>query len=106
MRLLLLSDSQADFGNLDQCQTSIDEVLISAARYLPDCIIHGGDLKDSYNPVDMRVVKFWVRATQQIVNAGYKFIVLLGNHDRISQSRWSKNWLDILAAAGAETITK
>jgi DNA repair exonuclease SbcCD nuclease subunit len=104
MRLLLLSDSQADFGNLDQCQTSIDEVLESANKYSPDAIIHAGDLKDAYNPVDIRLVKHWVRVTRQIVDAGYRFIVLLGNHDRISQSFQSKNWLDILRAAGAETV--
>lgn len=106
MNLLLTSDWQAEVGNLDLCEIALTELLAAAKKYQPIAIIHAGDLKESYNPVDIRVVKFWMRAIRQIKDAGFRFIVNMGNHDRISQSRESKNWFDILRAAGAETVTK
>jgi len=76
-----------------------------AIKYKPDAIIHAGDAKEQYSPIDVRVPKFWIKAISQITKAGFRFIMLLGNHDRISQSRESKNWLDILRVAGAETVS-
>jgi DNA repair exonuclease SbcCD nuclease subunit len=106
MKLLLQSDSQAEFSNLDLCEQSHQELLKAIQVHKPDAVIHGGDLKESYNPIDVRVAKFWVKATRQIVDTGVPFYINLGNHDRISQSRESKNWLDILRVAGATTFTK
>jgi DNA repair exonuclease SbcCD nuclease subunit/energy-coupling factor transporter ATP-binding protein EcfA2 len=105
-RFLFTSDWQIDFGNLQECEQSLDELLAAAAKYKPAAIIHGGDMKDAYDPVACEVVKFAVRMTKRIREAGFRFIVLLGNHDRISQSAESKNWLDVLAAAGAEVVTE
>lgn len=105
MRLILTSDTQTDFHNLDLCEIAMQEVLASAKKYKPDAIVHCGDAKEAYNPLDTRVVQFWVRWTRIFVKTGFRFIVLKGNHDRISQSHESKNWLDILRAAGAETVS-
>lgn len=77
------------------------EILAAKAKYRPDAIIALGDLKHSYNPLDLRVAKWWVKAIKTIG----PLYILLGNHDRLSQSHQSKNWLDILRAAGAETIS-
>ena len=106
MRLLLTSDWQTDRTNIDLCEKSLDELLTAADKYKPDAIVHAGDLKDPYDPVHMVIPKFWVRATRRIIEAGYRFIVLLGNHDRISQSHASKNWLDLIRVAGAEVVTQ
>lgn len=106
MRLLLTSDSQAERSNLDLCEIALEELLRAADKYKPDAIIHAGDLKDPYSPVDVPVYNFWVRATQRIVKAGWNFYCNLGNHDRISQSLDSRNWFPVLRAAGAKAITK
>lgn len=106
MRLLLTSDWQVEFSNLDYAEISLQELLKLASKIKPAAIVHLGDLKEDYNPIDLRVVKFWVRAVTAIRAAGHRFIALMGNHDRISQSRESKNWLDVLRAAGAETISQ
>ncbi len=106
MRLLLTSDSQAERSNLDLCEQSLEELLAAAAKYRPDAIIHGGDAKDSYSPVDVLVVNFWVRAIKKITSAGYPFYINLGNHDRISQSQETRNWFPVLRAAGAIATTK
>jgi DNA repair exonuclease SbcCD nuclease subunit len=105
MKLLLTSDTQAEFANLDYCEQSMQELLAAATKHKPDAIFHLGDLKEAYNPVDARVIKFWVRWAITIRESGYRFIVLRGNHDRISQASDSKDWLDILAAAGVETVS-
>lgn len=104
MRLLLTSDTQAEFSNLPECEQSLLELLQAADKYQPDAIIHAGDLKEHYNPADLRVIKFWVRAVRKIADK-YRFIILRGNHDRISQDKDSKDWLDVLRAAGAETVS-
>ena len=106
MRLIFTSDWQVDFSNLQECETALEELLAAAAKYKPAAIIHAGDVKDAYSPVDVEVVKFCVRMVRRIRQAGYRFIILLGNHDRISQSAESRNWLDVLQAAGAEVVTR
>ena len=106
MRFLFTSDWQIDFSNLQECETSLEELLAAAAKYKPAAIIHAGDIKDAYSPVDVEVVKFAVRMVRRIRSAGQRLIILLGNHDRISQSAESRNWLDILQAAGAEVVTR
>ena len=106
MRLLFISDTQSELGNLDLCQTAVDELLEYAEEYKPDAIIHGGDVKEQYSPVDVPVATFWVKQTERIVKAGYRFIVLRGNHDRVSQSHEQRDWLSVLRAAGAETVSK
>lgn len=103
--LLMTGDWQVAFNNLQECEIMLDELLTAAAERKPDAIIHMGDVKDAYSPVDVEVVKFCVRAVRRIKEAGFRFIILLGNHDRISQSHESKNWLDVLEAAGAEVVT-
>lgn len=106
MRLLFTSDWQCDFTNLQECEIALEELLAAAAKYGLDAVIHAGDLKDAYSPVDVEVVKFCVRMVRRIRQAGHRLIILLGNHDRVSQSAESKNWLDVLQAAGAEIVTK
>jgi DNA repair exonuclease SbcCD nuclease subunit len=101
---LLTSDWQAEISNLDSCEVALGELLEAATAHKPDAIIHCGDLKEHYSPIAVQVPKFWVKAILSITR-DWRFIVLLGNHDRISQSRESKNWLDILRVAGAETVS-
>jgi DNA repair exonuclease SbcCD nuclease subunit/peptidoglycan hydrolase CwlO-like protein len=106
MRLLFTSDWQIAFGNLQECEMALDELIAAAVKYQPEAVIHAGDVKDAYSPVDVETVKLAVRMVRRVRSAGFRFIILLGNHDRISQSAESKNWLDVLAAAGAEVVTE
>lgn len=105
MRLLLTSDWQSEFSTLDLCEVALAETLAGVNKYKPDAVVNGGDLKEQYSPVDVRVVKFNVRATKKLSDTGVPYYVDLGNHDRVSQSLDSKNWLDILRVAGAKTFS-
>lgn len=104
MRLLLTSDWQTDVANIDLCQISLKELKAAAKKHKPDAIILAGDLKDQYSPVHIQVVQFWVRAIRELRALEIPVSVLLGNHDRVSQSVESDNWLDILRAAGASAV--
>src|SRR5215471_1175546 len=105
MRLLLLSDSQTRFSNLPESEIMMDELVAAAQKHRPDIIIHGGDAKEEYDPVSTLVIKFWVRSIRRIKDAGFRIVFLKGNHDRISQSTTTQDWLSILRAAGAETVS-
>ena len=104
MRLLLTSDWQADSRNLDLCEIALQELLAAAERYKPDAIINLGDLKEQLSPVSVPVVKFWVKAVSRIKKSGFKFIILRGNHDRVSQTVDSEDWLSIFRSV--ETASK
>jgi DNA repair exonuclease SbcCD nuclease subunit len=106
MRLLFVSDTQTRFSNLPESEIMLEELLAAAEKHRPDAVIHAGDAKEEYDPISTLVVKFWVKAVRRIKDAGFRFIMLKGNHDRISQSTTAKDWLDILRAAGAETVSQ
>lgn len=106
MKMLLWSDLQCHFSNIAECQTALKELLRTAAKEKPDVIINAGDVKDEYSPISQSVIKECVRQTREIVGAGYRYVIDLGNHDRESQSADASNWLSVLKAAGAEIITK
>ena len=103
--LLLTSDWQVDLHNLDHCEVMLKELISQAKEHNVAGIIHAGDVKDPYSPIGVGVAKFGVRSTRMIRDAGFRYIVNLGNHDRVSQSQQSEDWLSILAAAGAEVVT-
>lgn len=106
LKILLTSDWQTNFDNLAESAIALEELLVQATEHKVDAIVHAGDCKHVYNPVSILVINFWVSAVTQIVNSGFRFIVLLGNHDRVSQSHDAKNWFPVLRAAGAEIVTQ
>lgn len=103
MKILISADWQADFSNLDQCELAKQEVFQLAIRNHVKLIIIVGDAKQQYNPVDTRVVRFWMGFILEAKEMGLAVHFLLGNHDRIGQYADAQNWLSILSAAGAET---
>lgn len=105
-RLLCTSDWQCDYSNIDLCERAQEELLAWAAEYKPEAIINLGDFKERYDPIAGAVIKFWVRAIGQVRKAGFRYIALQGNHDRLSQGRDAQHWMDVLCAAGAETVSR
>jgi DNA repair exonuclease SbcCD nuclease subunit len=106
MRLLFLSDVQADFESLDLCEQMAEEVLeICRERSLEGFVV-AGDLKRVYNPADLRVVHFWMNFISRAKRADLRVILVLGNHDRIGMYVEAQNWFPILREAGAEIVHK
>lgn len=101
MRCLFTADWQTEWSNLDLCAQAWEQVLSICANRNLEAICICGDLKRAYNPVDVRVTKWWQAAITRAVNSHFQVLVLLGNHDRISMNSDAQNWLPILEKAGA-----
>ena len=67
-------------------------------------IAYLGDGKQAYNPVDIRVIRWWQDAIRTAVEKEIDVLYVLGNHDRVGQYTDADNWLPILRRAGARTF--
>jgi Icc-related predicted phosphoesterase len=105
MRILISSDWQAEYNNLDQCKKSWKQVLDICKEKSLEAIVLAGDLKHNYNPVDLRVIKFWKRSISEAKDLDLRIVILLGNHDREGLYTDSKNWLSVLREFGTVTET-
>src|SRR5580693_2873984 len=106
MRILATGDTQTDFDNLHLCEAMSKEVLSICKEEKLNGVIFTGDLKRVYNPVDSRVVQFWMDFLTKLRNKNITSVIALGNHDRIGMYADAENWLSILAKAGAHVYDK
>ncbi len=101
MRVLLTSDWQCEWETIELCQKAVDEIRDLKKKLGFEVLVHCGDLKHQYNPVDTRVIIFWQRAISQLRKDGLEVVIDLGNHDRVGMHVDKQNWLPILRKAGA-----
>lgn len=104
-KLLFTSDWQTQYANLDNCEKVVNEIVGLQQTRKIDLVVHCGDFKEYYNPVDVRVVNFGVSTVQRIKEHS-PLVCVLGNHDRVGMHKDSNNWLPALQAAGAEVFDK
>jgi DNA repair exonuclease SbcCD ATPase subunit/predicted phosphodiesterase len=102
VRVLITADWQAEWGNLDLCDKSIDEILHICKKKKLDMVVFAGDLKNQYNPIDGRVTQWWLRTIHKLKAKGLDVIIVMGNHDRFGLYADAQNWLGTLAEAGAK----
>jgi DNA repair exonuclease SbcCD ATPase subunit/predicted phosphodiesterase len=103
MNILVTSDWQAQASNLAQCEQAAAQMIRLIKEHKYTTVIHCGDLKEAFNPVDQRVTNFWVRFVSMLGSMGCEVIVLAGNHDRITTRDDSPSMLPVLQEAGATT---
>lgn len=103
MNILITSDWQAQASNLAQCEQAAAQMIRLIKEHKYTTVIHCGDLKEAFNPVDQRVTNFWVRFVSMLGSMGCEVIVLAGNHDRITTRDDSPSMLPVLQEAGATT---
>jgi hypothetical protein len=60
MKLLLTSDWQCSPQNLHLCQELVEQLLTVIKRQKIDTLIHLGDVKHAWNPIDQRVTNFLI----------------------------------------------
>ncbi len=106
MSFLATADLQAEWGNLDLCTQSWNEVLHICRERKLKTIVFAGDGKEAYDPISIRVIKFWQRAIRRAIKRGIRVLYLLGNHDRIATYSEAGDWLSILRHAGAITFSR
>lgn len=104
--LLFTGDLQADYENLDTCRLVVHQMLEYGERKKARGIVFLGDLKERYNPVDLRVVNFAVRMISRFKKRGMEVFVLLGNHDRVGMHSEEESWLTALGKAGARVFSR
>ena len=104
--ILITGDFQADYQNLDLCTKAWGEILGICAKQSIKHVIVAGDLKQLYNPVDTRVIKWWFDAFKQARQGDIRTYCNLGNHDRLGLYVSTENWFPILRKAGAQCFDK
>ena len=105
MRALFTGDWQTRVSNLEECRELSKSLLRIVDEKELTTVVFLGDLKDAYNPLDLRVLEFWrnfIRDMNERVNVDPVF--LLGNHDRGSLTNDDLTWFPALKDAGAEVF--
>ena len=102
MKVVFTGDWQADMTNLDQLGQVCDQIY----ALNPNVLVLPGDMKENYNPIDVRVLNFVMFQILRFVNRGCEVFVDLGNHDRVGMTSEQESWLPALAKAGAKVAHK
>lgn len=102
-RVLFSGDWQLQFSNLHKAKAMQEELLDICSDKKVHAVVNGGDVKENYNPVDLRVTNFAIRNTKKI-SKYYPYLINLGNHDRAGLYTDTINWLPVLKEAGAITF--
>src|ERR1700722_47271 len=105
MSFIVTGDLQAEWSNLDLCEKAWAEVLHICTKRKLKTIVFCGDGKEAYDPVSIRVIKFWQWAIRRAKRMDIRVIYLLGNHDRIATYSEAGDWLSIIRRAGAITFS-
>lgn len=105
MRIVFTADWQAHANNIDQLDKIIDFCIEQCKFSGAKTIVHCGDVKHHYNPVDLRITNWIIKKIQYITSLGIRFIAVLGNHDRASMNS-EESWFPTLKAAGAVIVTR
>jgi len=105
MSFLVTADIQCEWSNLDLCERAWNEVLHICRKRRLKTIVFCGDGKEAYDPVSIRVIKFWEWTIRKANKRGVRVIYLRGNHDRIATYTEVGDWLSILKRAGAITFS-
>lgn len=101
MKILFTGDTQASWHNLDKCDSVLEDIERICRKHNIAHVVHTGDVKDQFNPIDLRVVNWAVGAIKRLAAAGIQLYIDLGNHDRAGMSDTTDDWFPILQAAGA-----
>ncbi len=103
--ILLTGDWQCQFSRLGDCSTMLSELVAAISKHEVRAVIHLGDVKEQFSPVDMRVLDFCIHAVEVITELCPMYI-LLGNHDKSGTTDAANDFLYMLGLAGATVITE
>ncbi len=103
--ILILGDTQSSAANLHKLDLARQRILSLVREGKVAAIIHTGDVKEVYNPVDQRVTNYWVRFLQELSALGVETHILLGNHDRNSIGDGADDWFCVFDGIGGNVFT-
>lgn len=105
MRALVSGDWQLSPSNLTRFAEFSKWLLAKAERLKCTHIVHLGDVKHAFNPVDLRVMKAFCTFVRRARKQGLTVVVQEGNHDLLAV-RGTESWLSLLSLAGCTVVTK
>jgi hypothetical protein len=104
-KYLITGDWQTSYQNIDTCMQAHGQEMYLAKHHKVKGIIDLGDLKDDYNPLDLRVLDFTVDRFENIRDNGFDLTALMGNHDRFGQYNDKRSWFGAFQAMGVDAIS-
>lgn len=105
MRALVTSDWQLSASNLSRFAEFSAWLFAKAKRLKCTHIIHLGDVKHAFNPVDLRIMKAFYSFVRKARKFGIAVVVQTGNHDMLAV-RGTETWLPLLRSEGCSVVTK
>lgn len=102
--IVFVGDLQLEFENLDIAEQALLQVSRFGKSKQAEAVVFLGDLKERYNPVDVRVLNFMLWTVEKFHSSGLRVYIILGNHDRVGLYSEKENWLPAMAKAGAKVF--
>jgi len=102
MKIIFTGDFQARVDNLDRCQQVVNQIvrLLRSWKNEERAVVFLGDIKDAFNPCDIRVTNFILGMAQQIT-AEAPLYFIRGNHDSITTQDGVPSCVPIVEAGGS-----
>jgi len=105
MRILFTGDWQCSVANLDRCRIVVNQIIeILNEKGSPSYVVHLGDVKSAFNPVDQRVTNFLIESISRIKANCEGFFFLRGNHDNITTQDGVPSCSPLLEVSGADVV--
>jgi DNA repair exonuclease SbcCD nuclease subunit len=104
MKIVCSSDWQAQLNNLDRLEILVDhlvELLAESNKYTKTFFIHLGDVKEQFNPLDIRVMNFIITSFERIRKVCTAFYFVRGNHDSITTQDFVPSCAPLIKVLGA-----
>lgn len=102
MTFIITGDWQCSIQNLDRCLIMKNQILklLKACKKEKTYFLHLGDIKESHNPVDVRVTNFIVESFQEIKELCTEVFFVKGNHDMISAQDGVTSCIPLISSLG------
>lgn len=105
MLIVTTGDWQASVHNIERLRVITRYIvrILDASKHTAKYVLHLGDGKDAFNPVDCRVANFLIESFIELRRHCTEILYVRGNHDNITTQDNVPSCLPWLQAAGAET---
>lgn len=107
MTLLFSGDWQAQIGNLNRLQMHVNQLVKILSSYTKKghtLFIHLGDVKEAFNPLDIRVQNFLIESFHCIRKSCNGFLYVRGNHDNVSTQDDVPSIAPLIHSLGARAV--
>lgn len=103
MLIVWTGDWQCSLQNLDRCQIIVNQLveILRSSSETYKYVIHLGDIKENFNPIDQRVTNFTTNAIQKLKEHCGNVFFVRGNHDSITTQDGVPSIIPVIQAAGA-----